>query len=148
MKKIFAFLFITTALFSCKKDEDQDKIDQEIILEYISKNNLDAQATGSGLYYVIEEPGTGRQPSGTHYVTVAYKGYLSDGTVFDESSAAGIKFKLTQVIEGWTEGIQLFKEGGKGKLLIPSKLGYGDQSSSGIPPNSVLIFDVHLIKVY
>lgn len=147
MKKLLFLLFLAIAMFSCSK-EDQDKIDQETILKYISDHNLDAQATGSGLYYVIEEPGTGRQPEGTNYVTVAYKGYLTNGDVFDESSSAGIKFKLTTVIKGWTEGIQLFKEGGKGKLLIPSKLGYGSQATSGIPANSVLIFDVELIKVY
>lgn len=147
MKKLLVLLFLATAMFSCSK-EDQDKIDQETILKYISDHNLDAQATGSGLYYVIEEPGTGRQPEASNYVTVAYKGYLTNGDVFDESSSAGIKFKLTTVIKGWTEGIQLFKEGGKGKLLIPSKLGYGSQATSGIPANSVLIFDVELIKVY
>ena len=147
MKKLFVLVFIAISLFSCKK-EDQDKTDHEIISDYIADNNLDAKATGSGLYYVIEEPGTGRQPESNNYVKVAYRGYLANGKVFDESSAAGIKFKLTQVIDGWTEGVPLFKEGGKGKLLIPSKLGYGSQSTSGIPANSVLIFDIELIQVY
>lgn len=147
MKKLFSLLFLTAALFSCKK-EDQDKIDQDIITKYIADQNLDAKATGSGLYYVIEEEGTGRHPESNSYVKVAYKGYLTDGTVFDQSSAAGIKFKLTQVIEGWTEGIPLFKVGEKGKLIIPSKLGYGDQSTSGIPANSVLVFDIELLYVY
>lgn len=147
MKKIFALLILALAIISCK-EEDQTKADQEIIEEYIAKHQLDAHQTGSGLYYVIQDSGTGRQPAYNNYVKVAYKGYFTNGDVFDKSTSEGTKFKLSEVIDGWTEGIQLFKEGGKGVLLIPSSLGYGDREVRGIPANSVLIFDVHLIKVY
>lgn len=125
-----------------------DVIDNEAdILQYISDNNLNAQKTDSGLYYVINNEGTGTRPTASSNVTVAYKGYLLDDTVFDESDSNGISFGLNQVIPGWTEGIQLFKEGGDGVLLIPSNLGYGNSGNSSIPGGAVLVFDVKLISV-
>ena len=132
-------------LFSCNKD-DVDALNQEEIEKFIGDNNLSAKATGSGLYYVIDEEGTGARPKSNSDVKVKYKGYFTNGKVFDQNSA-GIEFNLQGVISGWTEGIPLFKEGGKGMLLIPSKLGYGDRSVGSIPPNSVLIFDIELIEV-
>jgi FKBP-type peptidyl-prolyl cis-trans isomerase FkpA len=99
------------------------------------------------LYYVINNTGTGAQPSASSNVTVAYKGYFTNGNVFDKSDASGISFPLQNVIKGWTEGIPLFKEGGNGILLIPSHLGYGSSNGNGIPGGSVLVFDVKLIKV-
>ena len=149
MKRILLFLFVGAALVQCKKDDDknQSEIDNKIITAYITDNGLDAQNIGDGLYFVDEETGTGVKPTASSTVKVAYKGYFTNGQVFDQSSANGVVFGLNQVIKGWTLGIPHFKEGGKGKLLIPSKLAYGANSPSGIPPNSVLIFDVHLIEV-
>lgn len=143
---ILAFAFIT----ACSTNDDTidfKKKNNEDILAYIEKNNLEAQHSGSGLYYVIDELGSGKQPTATSNVTVAYKGYFLNGNTFDESNANGVSFGLQQVIKGWTEGIPYFKEGGKGKLLIPSHLGYGLQGRPGIPGGSVLIFDIHLISV-
>lgn len=148
MNKIILFCLLLLAFSSCKKEtEDYTQIDEDIITQYISDNNLTATATGTGLYYVIDTPGTGAQPNGQSTVTVAYKGYLTDGSVFDESPSAGISFALTSVIQGWQEGIPFYKEGGSGILLVPSALGYGSQANSDIPANSVLIFDVNLIEV-
>ncbi|MDG2226600.1 MAG: FKBP-type peptidyl-prolyl cis-trans isomerase [Flavobacteriales bacterium] len=133
---------------SCKKEVvDYTQIDEDIITEYIVDNNLTAIATGTGLYYVVDTPGNGTQPNSQSTVTVAYKGYLTNGSVFDESASSGISFSLTSVIQGWQEGIPYFKEGGSGILLIPSELGYGSQATSGIPANSVLVFEVALIDV-
>lgn len=118
------------------------------ILKYIEDNNLVATKSDSGLHYVINNEGTGSRPTATSNVTVSYKGYFLDGTVFDESAADGIPFGLNQVIAGWTEGIQLFKEGGDGILFVPFNLGYGPYGRSpSIPEVTVLIFDVKLISV-
>jgi len=149
MGKIFLFGLSILLMMSCNKDEFEDIETQnrQEIEKYISDHNLNASSTSSGLYYVIEKEGTGTRPNANSDVKVKYKGYFTNGNTFDES-AAGITFNLQQVISGWTEGIQLFKEGGKGVLLIPSSLGYGSSGSSGsIPPNSVIIFDIELVDV-
>jgi FKBP-type peptidyl-prolyl cis-trans isomerase FkpA len=136
-------------LASCMDTEvpDYTTINEETIEAYILDNGLDAQKTESGLYYVIEEEGTGIQPTSTSDVTVAYTGYFTDGTVFDESDVEGYSTNLQYVIDGWTEGIPYFKEGGSGMLLIPAHLGYGNYDYYGIPGGSVLIFDITLISV-
>jgi FKBP-type peptidyl-prolyl cis-trans isomerase FklB len=102
-----------------------------------------------GLQYKMLVEGTGKQPSATDSVTVNYRGTLIDGTEFDSSYKRGkpATFQLDQVIKGWTEGIQLMKEGGKMQLFIPADLAYGERSGGSIGPNAVLIFDVELISV-
>ena len=149
MKKGFILLVIVLSFLSCKKKSTatQAELDEKIITNYISDNNLTATATGSGLYYVMSTVGTGVQPNANSNVTVSYKGSLKDGTVFDQSSPSGATFSLKSVIKGWQEGIPLFKKGGKGMLLIPSALGYGANATGSIPANSVLIFDIDLINV-
>lgn len=148
--KFTFFLFIALFTFlGCKKEktEEQATKDDEIIRQYITDNNLTATKTNSGLYYVVHDAGNGASCSSTSNVRVAYKGYFTNGSVFDQSDANGITFNLSNVIKGWTEGIPYFKEGGSGILLIPSALGYGASGNASIPPNSVLIFDIALIEV-
>lgn len=153
MKHFFSALLAMTLFISCSSDNNEPtKTDytaenEKEITDYITKNNLTAQKTNSGLYYVINEAGTGTQPTAKSNVTVAYKGYYTSGKVFDQSNAAGISFNLSQVIAGWTEGIPFFKTGGSGILLVPSHLAYGPFDYRGIPGGSVLIFDVKLISV-
>jgi FKBP-type peptidyl-prolyl cis-trans isomerase FkpA len=151
LKRIFVFLFILLSFSFCKKKKenkvDQAAEDEKIITQYISDNKLNATATGSGLYYVITSQGTGTQPISSSKVTVKYKGYLTNGSIFDQTTNVGATFSLSGVIQGWQEGIPLFKKGGKGMLLIPSALGYGAQAQGSIPANSVLIFDVELLDV-
>jgi FKBP-type peptidyl-prolyl cis-trans isomerase FkpA len=146
----YLFIFaIAIAFFSCKKKntENQAVTDENAITKYISDNNLNAHATGSGLYYVITSQGTGVQPTASSHVTVKYDGLLLNGSVFDSSPATGSTFALSAVIQGWQEGLPLFKKGGKGTLLIPSALGYGSQPTGNIPANSVLIFNLELLNV-
>jgi FKBP-type peptidyl-prolyl cis-trans isomerase FkpA len=151
MKNFLSALFILTLFISCTKDNnsivDYTAKNELEIKDYIAKNNLTAQRSDSGLYYIITNPGTGTQPTASSNVTVAYKGYFTNGTVFDQSTAAGVSFGLRQVIQGWTEGIPYFKTGGVGVLLVPAHLGYGSNDNRGIPGGSVLIFDVKLISV-
>lgn len=149
MYRILFCLLIVLSFSTCKKKNtvDQKAKDEEVITNYISDNKLSAKATGTGLYYVIDTQGTGTQPSSTSTVRVNYKGYLTNGTVFDQSSGIGFTTELKAVIKGWQEGIPYFKKGGKGILLIPSALGYGSQAQSKIPANSVLIFDIDLLEV-
>jgi len=134
---------------SCNKKDGNNNVNQteDDIIQYIEDNNLTAQRSDTGLYYVITEQGDGAAPTSNSNVTVSYKGYFLDGSVFDQSNAAGISFNLQQVIKGWTEGITYFNEGGEGILLVPSQLGYGSNYNRGIPGGSVLIFDIKLIKV-
>lgn len=152
MKYILTSLLAFTLFISCNSNDEPKKTDYTVenekeIVDYIAKNKLTAQRTDSGLYYVINEPGDGAQPTASSNVTVAYKGYYSNGNIFDQSKEAGISFGLNQVIKGWTEGIPYFKVGGSGILLVPSHLGYGPFDYNGIPGGSVLIFDVKLISV-
>lgn len=158
MKKLC--MLLTVILFTACLSDDlpdiQDNFDplkdytlenEQEILSYIADNELVAQVSSTGLHYVINEPGTGDQPNSTSNVTVAYKGYFTDGGVFDQSDSNGISFGLNQVIAGWTEGITYFKEGGSGILLIPSHLAYGNSGQGPIPPGAVIIFDIELITV-
>ena len=106
--------------------------------------------TKSGLQYTVLNEGNGRSPKATDRVRCHYEGTLIDGTVFDSSYRRGepADFGLNQVITGWTEGVQLMREGAKFRFTIPYLLAYGEQGAgSSIPPFSTLIFDVELIKV-
>lgn len=145
---ILAFtLFLFAACNPSTNTRDYTAENELEIETYIAENNLTAQKTSSGLYYVINNEGTGTQATTADNVTVAYKGYFTNGNVFDESDAAGISFSLQRVIKGWTEGIAKFKEGGDGVLLIPSRLAYGNSGQGTIPGGAVLIFDVKLISI-
>ena len=115
-----------------------------------NKGKEGVKTTASGLQYKIVKEGTGKSPAATDTVLVHYEGKLLDGTVFDSSIKRGepISFPLNRVIPGWTEGLQLVKEGGKAILYIPSKLAYGSSGAGGaIGPNETLIFEVELIKI-
>ncbi|MDA8098560.1 MAG: FKBP-type peptidyl-prolyl cis-trans isomerase [Nitrospiraceae bacterium] len=108
------------------------------------------KVTPSGLQYKIVAEGKGKSPEPNSVVSVNYRGTLIDGTEFDSSYKRGTPatFQLNQVIKGWTEGLQLIKEGGKIQLFVPSDLGYGDRGAGQqIQPGSTLIFDVELISV-
>ncbi len=137
--------------FQKKEQAESDKAKAE------GKAYLDANAkkegvhvTKSGLQYEVLRDGTGKSPKATDTVRCHYEGRLIDGSVFDSSYQRNepADFGLSQVITGWTEGLQLMKEGAKYRFTIPYMLGYGERGAGGsIPGYSTLIFDVELIKV-
>jgi FKBP-type peptidyl-prolyl cis-trans isomerase FklB len=108
------------------------------------------KTTASGLQYQVIKDGTGKTPKPTDKVTTHYRGTLISGKQFDSSYDRGqpATFPVNGVIAGWTEALQLMKEGAKWKLFIPSDLAYGERGAGAdIPPNSTLIFEIELIKV-
>lgn len=114
-----------------------------------NKKKKDIKALPSGLQYKVVTEGKGNSPKDTDTVTVHYSGTLIDGTEFDSSVKRGqpATFPVKGVIKGWTEALQLMKEGAKWQLFIPADLAYGESGRPGIPPNSVLIFEVELISI-
>ncbi len=148
--KYLAFLWAPLLLLGmgCSKEErPQSEIDEEVIEAYLAENQLTAERHSSGLYYIIDEPGSGGSPNINSEVQVRYKGYLLDGSVFDQTQGNGTAiFFLRNVIQGWQIGIPLLKKAGKGRLFIPSGLAYGPFDRPGIPANSVLIFEVELVN--
>jgi FKBP-type peptidyl-prolyl cis-trans isomerase FklB len=103
----------------------------------------------SGLQYKVLAEGKGKTPKATDEVTVNYRGTFIDGTEFDNSYSRGKPFtvKVNAVIRGWTEALQMMKEGSKWQLFMPPDLAYGERGMSRIPPNSTLIFEVELISI-
>jgi FKBP-type peptidyl-prolyl cis-trans isomerase FklB len=116
----------------------------------MNKEKEGVKTLASGLQYKVITEGTGGLPMATDSVTVNYRGTLIDGTEFDSSYSRNrpATFRLDQVIPGWTETLQLMKEGAKWQLFIPPELAYAERGAgSHIGPNSTLIFDVELISV-
>jgi FKBP-type peptidyl-prolyl cis-trans isomerase FklB len=108
------------------------------------------KTTASGLQYKVIKSGTGKTPKATDTVKTHYHGTLIDGTVFDSSVDRGepVTFPVNGVIPGWTEALQLMKEGDKWQLVIPAKLAYGESGPSPkIGPNATLVFDVELLSI-
>lgn len=121
---------------------------EKFLAENAKKDGV--QVTESGLQYSVIKEGTGKSPKATDTVVCHYEGFLTNGTVFDSSIQRGepAAFPLNAVIAGWTEGLQLMKEGGKTRFFIPYNLAYGEAGAAGaIPPYAALIFDVELLEV-
>ena len=120
--------------------------------EFLAANALKEgiQTTASGLQYKVLKSGTGNTPKATDTVKTHYHGTLIDGTVFDSSVQRGqpATFPVNGVIAGWTEALQMMKEGDKWQLFVPAKLAYGERGAGGqIGPNSTLIFEVELLSI-
>jgi len=139
------------SVFGCKR-EDQSAIDDQKIVAHIAENPplQNATKTPSGLYYHISDSGSADHPGITQTVVVYYTGTLLDGTPFDGVNPpdAPLSLPLAYTILGWQEGIPFLGRGGRGTLLIPSELGYGDRRTGSIPANSVLKFEVELVDFY
>ena len=132
-----------------QKLSEKNKADGEKFLAENAKKE-GVKTLPSGLQYKEIAPGTGKSPKTTDTVTTHYKGTLIDGTEFDSSYKRGqpATFQVSGVIPGWTEALQLMKEGAKWQLFVPSNLAYGERGAGReIGPNATLIFEVELISV-
>jgi FKBP-type peptidyl-prolyl cis-trans isomerase FklB len=132
------------------KEQAQQAIAEGKVFLEENARRPEVTQTKSGLQYEVLSEGSGRSPKATDTVRCHYEGRLLDGSVFDSSYQRGepADFGLNQVIAGWTEGVQLMKEGAKYRFFIPYLLAYGERGAgSSIPPYSTLVFDVELIKV-
>jgi FKBP-type peptidyl-prolyl cis-trans isomerase FkpA len=114
------------------------------VKDYLASKNINATQHCSGLFYVIDNPGTGAQPTVCSTIGVTYKGTLTNDSTFGQGTT---EFPLASTVRGWANGIPLIKAGGRIHLYIPPALGYGTQQNGHIPPNSILIFDVSLLYV-
>lgn len=153
MRYLLPVLFLGVFFANCNKEDNnltyqqQLEEDEKAIEDYLAQNNLTAEFGDFGMRYIIDEPGEGANPTATSTVIVKYKGYLPDGTVFDESDAFQTSLGGNTLISGWRIGIPLFKKGGKGTIFLPSSLGYGEFGTGAtIGPNQILIFDIELIN--
>ncbi|WP_417534842.1 FKBP-type peptidyl-prolyl cis-trans isomerase [Marinobacterium stanieri] len=128
----------------------QDNLDKGKAYQDDNAKRDGVQVTDSGLQYEVLEAGEGASPEASDTVKVHYRGELIDGTQFDSSYARNepVSFPLDGVIPGWTEGLQLMKEGGKSRLVIPAELAYGPGGmGNAIGPNETLVFEVELLEV-
>jgi FKBP-type peptidyl-prolyl cis-trans isomerase len=135
----------------------QIEIDEQLIKDYLAKNNIKAERTTSGIYYKIDKPGGSPKVASGDSVSMNYTGMTLNGNKFDSNVDPKFNHVMPfwftlgagQVIRGWDEGIALFGKGGKGTLYIPSPLAYGPQSPTpDIPANSVLVFDVEVVDAH
>ena len=156
MKKILCSLSIALIFLSCAKDKcsyDEcayvaPSTEIQALQNYLQANSIAATQHCSGIFYVVNDPGTGKRPTGCSYVTVKYKGTLTNGNVFDETTGnATASFDMGRLIRGFTNGTMQIKSGGKVTIYIPPYLGYGGQTTGSIPANSNLIFTVELLDV-
>lgn len=137
-----------------ERTQEAKNNEDAILKEYLKSNNITTKPTASGMYYIETKKGTGNKAVKGKSVKVHYTGKLLNGKVFDSSldrkPSEPLEFVIGegQVIKGWDEGIAMMREGGKAKLIIPSKLAYGErQLGNDIPAFSTLVFDVELVEV-
>lgn len=159
MKKISVWALTVTLLFAaCSKNKDNNKCEYDqcankapqseiqAVAAHIAANNITAVQHCSGVFYTIENPGTGKNPTPCSNVSVKYKGYLTNGFVFDQQTSQ-VDFNLSRLVSGWRNVLPLLKAGGRIVLYIPPSLGYGSQAYGPIPGNSILVFEIDLVAV-
>ncbi len=129
--------------------EEKANINLKLANKFLTQNKtkIGVHTTKSGLQYEVISVGKGGSPTLTDTVKVSYEGKLIDGRIFDSSYEQGriAEFQMDEVIKGFTEGLKLMKKGARYKLYIPPELGYGENSNTGIEPNSLMIFTIELI---
>ena len=136
--------FVFTACDTETPDQRAEN-DRKKIIEYLKENDMydDAEEDASGVFYVIENEGSGSYPNNNSIVKVTYTGYLLDGEMFDSRFESTMR--LTNQIRGMQIGLTFFQRGSEGWILIPSALGYGEYGTAGIPRNANLAFEVEMI---
>lgn len=151
-----SILVFDVQILDVQDKKDQSVIDDKLIQDYLSKNNIKATKTASGLYYTITQKGMGPNAEPGKKVTMNYTGRTLDGKMFDSNTDPSkghvqpfvFTLGVHQVIAGWDEGVQLLNLGSKATFFIPSALGYGERGAGGsIPPNAVLMFDVEVLGI-
>lgn len=143
---IIGVIFILSSVLSMTSCSKSTVSEQDQMLAFAKKNNINYTKDPSGLWYEIITPGTGTKPRSTSTVSAAYIGTFMNEKVFDSTSKP-IDFGLNGVIQGWTIGLQLIAPGGEIKLIIPSSLGYGPSDYRSIPGGSPLYFNVKLAAI-
>lgn len=155
MKKVIGLLIVSLViLVACSKEADlslleQQSIDRSVLVSYLNQNHITATETESGLFYVIENEGTGDEyPDDDDDIAFRYEGSLIDGTVFNMTPGLTVDTtNMSSLIDGLKEGFMLLKEGGTAQFYLPSWLGNGSMETENIPSNSCLIFDVELVSI-
>ena len=152
MKRMLFAALASSVAFFCSASDASAQVGREKGEAFLVENGRKdgVKTLPSGLQYRVLKEGDGKHPTKADQVVVHYKGTLIDGTEFDSSHKRGepAKFGVTQVIKGWTEALQLMKEGSKWMLYIPWKLAYGEKGTNKlIGPNETLVFEVELIAV-
>ena len=147
MKYIFPMLLIGLLFANCGKNEEVSANEQEIIDRFVASNGLNTQMTSSGLLYVIDEVGTGNQPTGDQVVAINVKQSFLNGDLIFDTEGTPFVSELSALFPGLRESISLLQVGGKGTFIVPSVLAFGVNGSGGIPPNSPLLFEIELLEV-
>lgn len=163
MKFLILLVLCFTIFFAgCKKDDTCNynecavvvpESESQMVKAYLDSNNITATKHCSGMYYVVENAGTGRTPNICNYISINYKGMLTTGDVFDQTTTTPAVFQLGALIPAWKNVIPKINEGGRLVMYVPPSLGYGntdtrDQNGNVvIPANSILIFEVELLQV-
>jgi len=149
LQKVVTIFLIALSLSACGNTEKNTLAvlanPPLTIEQYITDNNIqNAIKTKEGMYIQIEKEGSTEKPTVSNDVTIHYRGYLLDHTVFDQTDGDARTFPLSALIAGWKIGIPYIGKGGKCKLIIPPHIGYGSRATGDIPANSILVFDIEL----
>jgi len=145
--KLIVVSMLALLLFSCDtySESELEEFDKEIV-SYLKKEGITCETSPSGLHYKIIEEGDGELIQAKDNVVFKYKGSFLDGKVFEEDEV-GVEFNVTQLIAAWKEVMYELREGGKAFLVSPPQLAYGNHELDDIPQNSILIFEIEVIKV-
>lgn len=146
MSKYLILLSFSLFLFACGElysEQDLNQFDTQI-QKLIAEKNWNCERSESGLYYQILEDGDGDFIPIDAKVLVTYKGYLTNGKIFDQTSAEPVSLYAKSLIEGWREALLFVNIGSEVRLIVPPNLGYKNQELPDIPKNSILIFEIKI----